>query len=283
MNSVSKKSVKIELSVFMYFDYREYIKDVLEMLQKKGLSIRSVQEAAGVSGSAFFSRILDKSRPLSLANAKLIANAWSMNDEESQYFVDLVNFGNERDIDRREVLLKKLLSARSRNKELALQDGALKFFSKWYYPVLRDLLPLLPAGVSAEKIGRMFTPVLRAPQVQSGIDYLTEAGFVVIQKDGTYRVADPIVATPPRVRSTILRKYHLKNLEINAQVYDDFTSDDRSITSVTCSLSKEGFEKVRAEIASFRERILAIAREDRVPDRVCHVGFQLVPRAKGAK
>ena len=86
-----------------------------------------------------------------------------------------------------------------------------------------------------------------------------------------------------RVRSTILRKYHLKNLEINAQVYDDFTSDDRSITSVTCSLSKEGFEKVRAEIASFRERILAIAREDREPDRVCHVGFQLVPRAKGAK
>ena len=283
MKCVSKKSVKIELNVFMYFDYREYIKDVLEMLQKKGFSIRSVQEEIGVSGSAFFSRILDRSRPLSLANAKLIAKAWSMNDEESQYFMDLVNFGNERDVDRREVLLKKLLSTRSRNKEFALQDGALKFFSKWYYPVLRDLLPLLPAGISAEKIGRMFTPVLRAPQVQSGIDYLTEAGFVKIRKDGTYRVADPIVATPPRVRSTILRKYHLKNLEIDAQVYDDFTSDDRSITSVTCSLSKEGFEKVRAEIASLRERILAIAREDRAPDRVCHVGFQLVPRAKEVK
>ena len=283
MKCVSKKSVKIELNVFMYFDYREYIKDVLEMLQKKGFSIRSVQEEIGVSGSAFFSRILDRSRPLSLANAKLIAKAWSMNDEESQYFMDLVNFGNERDVDRREVLLKKLLSTRSRNKEFALQDGALNFFSKWYYPVLRDLLPLLPAGISAEKIGRMFTPVLRAPQVQSGIDYLTEAGFVKIRKDGTYRVADPIVATPPRVRSTILRKYHLKNLEIDAQVYDDFTSDDRSITSVTCSLSKEGFEKVRAEIASLRERILAIAREDRAPDRVCHVGFQLVPRAKEVK
>ena len=111
----------------------------------------------------------------------------------------------------------------------------------------------------------------------------TGNGFVEIRKDGTYRVADPIVATPPRVRSTILRKYHLKNLEIDAQVYDDFTSDDRSITSVTCSLSKEGFEKVRAEIASLRERILAIARDDRAPDRVCHVGFQLVPRAKEVK
>lgn len=267
----------------MYFDYREYIRDVLETLQKKGLSLRTIQEDAGLSGSAFFSRILDGSRPLSSTNAKTIAKAWQMDEEASQYFLDLVNFGNERDVDRREALLKKLLSVRGRNKEFALQDSTLKFFSKWYYPVLRDLLPLLPAGITAEKIGRMFTPVLRAPQVQSGIDYLTEAGFIEIEKDGSYRVTSPIVATPPRVRSTILRKYHLKNLEINAQVYDDFTSDDRSITSVTCSLSKEGFEKVREEIATLRERILAIAREDKSPDRVCHVGFQLVPRAKEGK
>ncbi len=283
MNSVSKNKETHNLNIFMYFDYREYLKDVLEALQKKGLSLRSIQESAGVSGSAFFSRIIDGSRPLSSANAKVIAGAWQMDEEASQYFLNLVNFGNERDVDRREALLKKLLSARSRNKEFALQDSTLKFFSKWYYPVLRDLLPLLPAGITAEKIGRMFTPALRAPQVQSGIDYLTEAGFIEIEKDGTYRVTSPIVATPPRVRSTILRKYHLKNLEINAQVYDDFTSDDRSITSVTCSLSKEGFEKVRAEIASLREKILAIAREDKSPDRVCHVGFQLVPRAKEGK
>lgn len=283
MVNVSKNSVISKLNVFMYFDYREYIRDVLETLQKKGLSLRAIQEDAGLSGSAFFSRILDGSRPLSSTNAKTIAKAWQMDEEASQYFLDLVNFGNERDVDRREALLKKLLSVRSRNKEFALQDSTLKFFSKWYYPVLRDLLPLLPAGITAEKIGRMFTPVLRAPQVQSGIDYLTEAGFIEIEKDGSYRVTSPIVATPPRVRSTILRKYHLKNLEINAQVYDDFTSDDRSITSVTCSLSKEGFEKVREEIATLRERILAIAREDKSPDRVCHVGFQLVPRAKEGK
>ena len=129
----------------------------------------------------------------------------------------------------------------------------------------------------------MFTPALRAPQVQSGIDYLTEAGFITTAEDGKYIVTSPIISTPPRVRSTILRKYHIKNLEINAEVYDSFTSDDRSMTSVTCSLSKESFEKVREEIAMLREKILAIAREEKSPDRVCHVGFQLVPRAKEDK
>ncbi|MBQ9225170.1 MAG: TIGR02147 family protein [Fibrobacter sp.] len=282
MNDVSKNSAKVK-NVFMYFDYREYIRDVLETLQKDGLSLRAIQESAGLSGSAFFTRILDGSRPLSTANAKTLVTAWGMGEDEAEYFMDMVKFGNERDVDRREGHLKKLLAVRSRNREYALQDSTLKFFSKWYYPVLRDLLPLVPAGTSAERIGRMFTPALRAPQVQSGIDYLVEAGFIAIGEDGKYAVTSPIVSTPPRVRSTILRKYHLKNLEINAEVYDSFTSDDRSITSVTCSLSKEGFEKVREEIAALREKILAIAREDKSPDRVCHVGFQLVPRAKEAK
>jgi len=269
-----------KISVFMYFDYRDYIRAVLETMQSNGLSLRAIQENAGVSGSAFFSRILDGSRPLSIANAKNIAKSWGLSVDESDYFLDLVRFGNEKNVDVREELLRKLLAVRANNQEFALQDSSLKFFSKWYYPVLRDLLPLLPPNMPAEKIGRMFTPVLRAPQVESGIRYLMESGFVTLDENGVYRVEQPIVSTPPRVRSTILRKYHLKNLEVNSEVYDLFTSDDRSVTSVTCSLSKESFEKVREEIAKLREKILALSREEKNPDRVCHVGFQLVNRAK---
>ena len=269
-----------KISVFMYFDYRDYIRAVLETMQSKGLSLRAIQENAGVSGSAFFSRILDGSRPLSIANAKNIAKSWGLSVDESDYFLDLVRFGNEKNVDVREELLRKLLAVRANNQEFALQDSSLKFFSKWYYPVLRDLLPLLPPNTPAEKIGRMFTPVLRAPQVESGIRYLMESGFVTLDENGVYRVEQPIVSTPPRVRSTILRKYHLKNLEVNSEVYDLFTSDDRSVTSVTCSLSKESFEKVREEIAKLREKILALSREEKNPDRVCHIGFQLVNRAK---
>ena len=269
-----------KISVFMYFDYRDYIRAVLETMQSKGLSLRAIQKNAGVSGSAFFSRILDGSRPLSIANAKNIAKSWGLSVDESDYFLDLVRFGNEKNVDVREELLRKLLAVRANNQEFALQDSSLKFFSKWYYPVLRDLLPLLPPNMPAEKIGRMFTPVLRAPQVESGIRYLMESGFVTLDENGVYRVEQPIVSTPPRVRSTILRKYHLKNLEVNSEVYDLFTSDDRSVTSVTCSLSKESFEKVREEIAKLREKILALSREEKNPDRVCHIGFQLVNRAK---
>lgn len=283
MASVSK------ISVFAYFDYVEYLRDLLNNLQgESGASLRSIQNALGVKGSAFFTRILDGSRPLSIENSKNISEALGFNTAEKDYFTNLVKFGNEKNVDKREDLLKKLLAARRDNQEAtqnyALKDSALQFFGKWYYPVIRDLLPLLPESACknkdtlAQKIGRMMIPALKANQVQGAIDYLIENGFIE-NHDGRFVVSEPIISTPPRVRSTLLRKYHLKNLEINSEVYDALDGNERSVSSVTCSLSKESFEKVRLEIAQFRDKILAIAREDRNPDRVCHLGIQFVPRA----
>lgn len=279
MESVSK------ISVLMYFDYREYLRDVLEAFRcsDKTFSMRALQESLGVCGSAFFARILDGARPLSLENAEILAASFKLNDLDSEYFKALVQFGNEKNVDRRETLLRKLISVRSHNKEYALKDSALGFFSKWYIPVLRDLLPLLPAGESFAKIGRMFTPGLKASQVETAIKYLKDNEFVSVDADGKFVVKDPLISTPPRVRSMVLRKYHLKNLEIDREVYDSFAADERSVSSVTCSLSLESFEKVRLEIQNFRECVLAIAREEKNPSIVCHLGLQLLPRAKGGR
>ncbi|MCF0215273.1 MAG: TIGR02147 family protein [Fibrobacteraceae bacterium] len=275
MGGVSK------ISVYSYFDYREYLRDMLNFLmnQSKGSSLRAIQAELGVKGSAFFTRILDGSRPLSLENAKVLVSSLQMEEAEREYFLTLVKFGNEKNVDKREIYLKKLIGARSQNDSYALQDSTLDFFSKWYIPVIRDLLPLLPAGVSSTKIGRMLTPPLKSVQVENAIEYLTQNKFVALKEDGTYDIVDPIISTPPRVKSTLLRKYHKKNLEINSEVYDELTSANRSISSVTCSMSKEAFEKIRVEIAQFRDKVLAIAREDSNPDRVCHLGIQFLTRA----
>lgn len=273
-----------KICAFMYFDYVEYLRDLLNAIQQeKGCSIRSVQAFLGVKGSGFFTRILDRSRPLSIENAKKIASATAMSAEEASYFIEMVKFGNEKNVDTREILLKKLLQVRSSKQEFALSDSTLQFFGKWYIPVIRDLLPLLQekstAPDLAQKIGRMTIPALKGSQVQSAIDYLVENKFVKISDEGYFYTTDPIISTPPRVRSTVLRKYHLKNLEINKDVYDELKGDNRSVSTVTCSMSKESFEKIRLEIQNFREKILAIAREDSSPDRVCHLGIQFMARA----
>lgn len=266
----------------MFFDYRDYLRAFFNELKKNDLdfSLRTLQESLTFSGSAFFSRILDGSRPFSLEKARQFADYYTFPEKEKEYLLSMVRFGNEKNVDKRDVLLKALVSLRSNHKEYALQDASLKFFSKWYIPVLRDLMPLILTETDYNQIGRMFVPPLKETQVKSALAYLIENKFLFKSDDGLFEVREPIVSTPPRVRSTILRQYHLKNLEINASAYDLCSVDERSLSSITCSLSPESFEKVREEIRLLRERVLAIAQEDKNPSMVCHLGVQWLPRAK---
>lgn len=271
-----------KINVFMFFDYRDYLRAFFNELKKNDLdfSLRTLQESLTFSGSAFFSRILDGSRPFSLEKARQFADYYTFPEKEKEYLLSMVRFGNEKNVDKRDVLLKALVSLRSNHKEYALQDASLKFFSKWYIPVLRDLMPLILTETNYNQIGRMFVPPLKETQVKSALAYLIENKFLFKSDDGLFEVREPIVSTPPRVRSTILRQYHLKNLEINADAYDLCSVDERSLSSITCSLSPESFEKVREEIRLLRERVLAIAQEDKNPSMVCHLGVQWLPRAK---
>jgi uncharacterized protein (TIGR02147 family) len=267
---------------YSYFDYREYLNHVFNALKIKDSkqSLRFIQKELNLPGTAFLSRILDGSRPLSLEYVAVLSRKMGHNSDEALYFKLMVRFGNEKNIDEREEILRLMIKCRSQCAEHEVQDHKLAFFSKWYYPVIRDLVPLLNGDEDYQAIGRMVVPPLKAVQVKSAIKYLLTSGFIQRNEKGNYIVVDPIISTPPRVRSTILRGYHLKNLELNQQAYQLFNSDERSLSSVTCSVSPTSFEKIRIEIEQFRERILAIAREDVEPSIVCHLGLQLMPRAR---
>ncbi len=276
MNLVSK------ISVFDFFDYREYLGEAISAMRQKdsAFSLRKLQEELDIPGSAFFARVLDGSRPFTPEYVSRISAKLKHSSEESAFFEILIQFCEEKHVDRREGFLRELIKLRSSQAQHALQDQRLAFFSKWYFPVLRDLIPLLDPEADSQTIGRMFFPALKAVQVDSALKYLSESGFIAKDKSGKWIQCEAIVATPPRVRSTLLRSYHLKNLEINQQAYELFDIDERSLSSVTCSLSPESFEKVRHEIELFRERVLSIAREDSNPLLVCHLGIQWMPRAK---
>lgn len=270
-----------EISVFNYFDYREYLSHVFCTLKKdENFSFRSFQEEIGISGSAFFFRIMDGSRNFTLKYVSKFSRKIGLNSEEERFLKLLIEFCDEKNIDIRDVKLKELLKIRSSHENYALQDAKLSFFEKWYYPVIRDLLPILPKQTKLSDVGRMLYPTLKTSQVESAVNYLEENDFLEKQIDGGWIAKDPMLFTPPRVKSTYLRNYHQKNLELNQDAYEMFDIDDRSLSSVTCSMSQETFEKVRHEIEAFREKIMSMAREDENPDRVCHVGFQLMPRAK---
>lgn len=269
--------------IYDYFDYREYLNDIFTYFKKSDstYSHRKFLSEADIPGSTYLLRVLNSERKLSLKYVANFSEAIHHDQSEASYFELLVKFNNEKNIDHKDQYLKELLKIRSEKTTSSLDDKKLKYFEKWYYPVLRDLVGIVENSNDYNALSRMLIPPMSPPQVERAVTFLQKNGFIKQRENGKgYEPSEPIVSTPPSVNSTILSQFHKKNLELDIDAFENCSLSDRSISSVIMSVSVDTFEKMRLEIQEFRKRLLALAREDTNPTMVCRVGFQVVPRAK---
>ncbi len=270
-----------EFSVYFHLNYREMLAEYYEYRKQIGkYSHRQFLAEAGIKGSAFLTKVINGKQKLSQKMVPCIAQALSLSKSELNYLVCMVHFCNEDNSEKRAEYLAILLQKRSRNPELKLADKKLKFYQKWYYPVIRELAPLVDFQDNYHLLGRMAVPRLNGDQACGAVKFLVDNGFLRKGDDGKYEQIDPILTTGDEVLSTFVANYHKHNLELNIEDVDRFSPIDRDISSLVMSVSDENYVKIKEEIQQFRKRLLAISEEKQPLDRVCHIGFQLVPRSK---
>ncbi len=273
-------------AIYDYFDYREYLNDSFTYFKKidSTYSHRKFLSEADIPGSTYLLRVLKGERKLSLKYVANFSKSIQHNPDEAVYFELLVKFNNEKKVDKKDQFLKELLKIRSDKTTSSLEDKKLKYFEKWYYPVIRDLVGIVNNSDDYNALSRMLIPPMSPLQVKRAVTFLQKNGFIKQREDSRgYTPSEPIVSTQPSVNSTILSQFHKKNLELDIAAFENCSLSDRSISSVIMSVSTETFEKMRVEIQEFRKRLLVLAREDTNPTMVCRVGFQVVPRAKVKK
>ncbi|HEX2959820.1 MAG TPA: TIGR02147 family protein [Chitinispirillaceae bacterium] len=272
--------------LYDYFDYREYLNDIFSYFKKNDstYSHRKFLAEAEIPGSTYLLRVINSERKLSLKYVANFSKSIQHDPAEASYFELLVKFNNEKNVDKKDQLLKELLKIRSEKTTSSIEDKKLKYFEKWYYPVIRDLVGIVENSDDYNALSRMLIPPMSPQQVKRAVAFLLKNGFIKQRENGNgYIPSEPIFSTPPSVNSTILSQFHKKNLELDIDAFENFSLSDRSISSVIMSISTETFEKMRLEIQEFRKRLLVLAREDTKPTMVCRVGFQVVPRAKVKK
>jgi uncharacterized protein (TIGR02147 family) len=268
--------------IYDYFEYREYLNHIYNYFKQEdpSFSHRKFLLSAGIPGSTYLLRIMNGERKLPIKNSTRFSEALGLDSSETAFFHVLVQFCNEKNYDKRNVCLREMLKIRAQNTTHALIDQKLSYFERWYYPVVRDLLPLVKFNEDYNFLGRMLLPPIKACQAEQAVKYLLTNEFIRKNEDGTYEPTDQILSTPPQITSTILSRFHRKNLEINIEMFDIIPQSKRSVSSLTVSVSEDTFQKIRVILDETRKKILAVTREGKNPDKVCHIGLQLIPRAR---
>ncbi len=271
-----------EKRVFEYFDYCIYLRDFYEDRKKKDstFSHRIFLKSAGIKGTSYLLRIIKGTQKLGKNFIPHFIRALGLSKKEAVYFEALVLFKNSRKRETKLSHLQALLKIRSQFPEYTINDKKYKFFSKWYYPLIRELTPLLDFKEDYNLLGRMVIPVINAAQARNAVKYLVKNNFLKKEGDGTYVQTEPIMSTGDQVHSTYIAEYHKTTLEQAAHAVHSLSLDTRDISSLIVGVSDENFEKIRGEIQDLRKRILAIAGQEQEPKKVCFVGLQLIPKSK---
>ena len=277
-----KSSREKTVDVYDFFDYREFLLAVYNGKKRniKGFSHRTFSREAGISSPNYLFRVIKGERALNGGYILKFCEALHLTHSERRYFTALVQFNTETEITAKEKLLRTLQSLRYRRGIHRLDDKKLQFFSKWYYPVIRELAVVLNFTNDYNLLARNCVPRITSQQAASAIAYLLKNDFLKKDTDGNFTRTEPVISSGDEVKSTILRGYHRQTLLQSIDALDSIEPENRDVSSLTLSVSRKTYAAMKTEIQDFRKRLLAMAKEDANPEMVCLAGFQLLPRSK---
>jgi uncharacterized protein (TIGR02147 family) len=266
-----------------YLDYRQYLRDQYaeQKARNPRYSHRVFARKAGLRSTGFYSEVLNGKRQLAPAAILRFAKALKLSAPEQAYFEALVAFNQAKTVEERNHHFAKLAGQRGARADVVGAERY-EFYRHWYHAALRELIAARPTRARSRedfaRLGQSLEPPVPAAKVRKAVDLLLRLGFVVRGEDGILKQAAPVITTGDlgKVPPTALDvdNFQAATLELARKALDRQPRGQRDFSTLTLSLSAEGVEAAKAEIAALRKRLLALAEADARADRVRQFNFQ---------
>jgi len=268
-------------SVFDYTDYRRFLKAYYEYQKRKNpaFSYRYFALKTKVNSSGLLKNVIDGKRGLGRGLIVRYAEAMKLKKKEAEYFECLVDFNEARTVEEKRIFFERLLALRKPEAH-QVQASQFEVYSKWYYTAVRELIGMTPFRGDYAALARALDPAIRPDQAERAIRVLEEAQLIVKDAQGRYRQAQPLITTGPEVESVSVAHYQIACMDLAKEAIDRHDAARRDISTLTLSLSSEGFAMLKEEIVSFRKKLLSLERIFLAPDRVYQLNMQFFPLSK---
>lgn len=251
------------MSVFRYFDYKQYVNERIGNLPKQGHGeYRRMSQTLRVS-TTLMSQVFRGDKQLSLEMAADLCDYLQLEDTEAQYFLLLVEYQKSSSTNLKEKLMRRIReeqkravpltkkSEHSEERELTEEDKAI-FYSSWVYSGIRNLCAIKDYQKAEDMAQRLGIPIL---QIQKILDYLT-AHNLLLESEGRYSFGPASAQTA--AKSPFMLKHH-QNWRIQALQKMVYSDDQNLFFTGPMNMSKEAAQKIREELPAFISRIVKVA------------------------
>lgn len=272
------------VNVLEYSDYRLFLHDYYTEAKARNpkFSYRYISQKVGYRSPSFFSHIISGRSNISSEMMGRFASFLGLKKKEADYFEALVLFNQATNHEEKKRNLEKLLSFRN-SKVRILEADRYEFFEKWYYLAIRESLYFQPFKGDYDALAHSLAPAIKPQEAKQAIVLLKRLGMIRKDAQGRYVRADTLSdSTGSESRSVALNNFHLQALQLAGEAIDRFPREERSISTLTLSLSNKGYKIIDEEMTSFRDRIRKLAEKDNNENSVYHMNISLFPLTKSA-
>ena len=264
--------------VFAFLDHRDYLKEWFEAKRvlSKAFSYRTFAKKAGFASHAFLSEVIQGRRNLSEDSAEKCLPALGLAGEAATYFLVLVRYGQETNLDKRRDLLTELLRSQATRAVERVSGTRSEYFANWINVALREVA-VFSGLTTAEAMAEFLDPPAQPDEITRSLELLERLELLKGSPAGGWEYSFPRL-TPGDVAPDTIRALKRQMLLLAQDRLSRPEGPETHISSVTVSVSRRRLSKVREILERTRKEILAETATDEDPsDQVVQVNFQMFP------
>lgn len=276
--------------IFTYLDYRAYLKDVFQEMKdaRASFSHRAFARMAGFASSNFVMLVMQGKRNLSSTGIQKVAKGLKLKKAEAEFFENLVRFNQAKTDSEKNFYYERIASNRRYAQAKPLEKGEFEYYSKWYIPVIREMVLMDDFRDDPSWIAARLQPQVTPHEAEAALKLLFDLGFVEKDASGKIVQTHRHIASGDEVRSLAVTNFQREMIERAAKSIEVTPADRREIGSVTFAVSKEKLGAAKKMIREFRSQLSGFLAEETTADAVYQFNLQLfnltrIDKEKGEK
>jgi uncharacterized protein (TIGR02147 family) len=267
--------------LFDYDDFRKFMQDYFEE-QKKMRSVfshRFFAAKAGFSSSSYCLNVIRGRFNLTPKSIEKISKAMDFEPLQKEYFEALVQYNQAQQVDERDQAWKQILQIRKQIEFTHITTREQAYFSKWYYPVIRELAADSQWHGDYRVLARSLTPQITTEEARDAVKNLLEWGLLRKLDDGRYVQTSQMLDAaeiPPIALRQIRREY----IQHAIGAVESMPKDERFAAFTTLAMSESSYNYAADVLEEARKKIIARASNDTNVERVYEMMLVAFPMSK---
>lgn len=266
--------------LFDYDDFRKFMQDYFEE-QKKMRSVfshRFFAAKAGFSSSSYCLNVIRGRFNLTPKSIEKISKAMDFEPLQKEYFEALVQYNQAQQVDERDQAWEQILQIRKQIEFTHITTREQAYFSKWYYPVVRELAVESEWKGDFRVLARSLTPQITTEEAREAVKNLLEWGL--LKKVGERYERESQMLDASEIPPIALRKIRREYIQHAIGAVESMLKDERFAAFTTLAMSESSYNYAVEVLEDARKKIIARAANDLDVERVYEMMLVAFPMSK---